>query len=847
MPSSGKKRANAGRGSAKKKQKAVEYVAEKIVGARKKNDGSWEYKIRWAGYAPSDDTWEPKACLNDALYRTALVFRRELEKNTSNSCDATTTADNEFSTVNNELDDRSTGNDDETDGASEEDAPSEEDSLSEEESAVSVEISSEEEIQDHWKWNDDEQMQYKEIERINVNDPDARHRVTDARLNGTPVCLIGHKGWPQFASRWLKLKGEESHSSTSAPSPPVAATTTASNETTQSEQSISTPDAQSESSQKENRQESPLAAKKLPPSIVTAASVDDWLDLTKDWEIDVDKMAKDVGDERVKVLRKKYNESDPLKDTLLVKNFLKNHWPSKSNDSREKTRKSKGDLYLHQWQYPKDASADAKNKLCYPGNYKPLPNNILGEDLLQYYEDREVCNGDNPNQYLFMGRQDTNSKLHSDPGGLAITIAPVVGKKEVVLVHRADGNSCLYGLNASLDKIDLHKYPMLCHARVYKSTIHPGEILLMPQGTFHQCRNVSPCLSYSRFHLDSVNLRPFFESMINMDSFDIQHEDIIWNAASSLHEWIDAQTEEAKPSQEQMDVPPEVIRKVDALRSLRNISREIVKRYHEGTLDVNRQPPGCGTAEDSSGPGIDIEANENENQVTNEEQMNHWINLLCDIDKSLHNFRYRHHEVKPQWKPRASKRRLKEKPMSEAKLGLKSLPGVTDFTPCRAESITVTVNDKVEVNWQSHRVQGVIKKIEVAMSAAWVTYEDLDDADSEWLPFDCLRMPVNGECNAEVPREDVVPGRVLVNQYGRQVCWNVFPTLYDRCRAFLVVVNSHPQFCAPRNTGAQSAQRKNLLFFCSASMLAKRVSNAGCREAQCLPFKHRRLEVGKHI
>lgn len=794
MPSSSKKRASAGNGSAKKKQKAIEYVAEKIVGARKMSDGSWEYKIRWEGYEPSDDTWEPKECLNDALYRTALVFRREQEGNASDSGDiaaaATAADDDESRTDIIEQDDRSIGNDEkkgtpEEYNSSDEDSASGEDASSSEESSAAAfeeeEVSSEEEIPDHWKWNDDEQMQYKEIERIDVNNPDARLRVTDARLNGTPVCLIGHQGWPQFASRWLRLKGENNSTSifSSGPSPPVAATMTASNEPSQPEQSSTTPDAHSESSQKENRQEGPLQApaekpiqapKELPPSVVTAPSVNDWLDLTKDWEIDVEKMTKDIGDERVKVLRKKYNESDPLKDTLLVKNFLKNHWPSNSNDSGENTGKGKGDLYLHQWQYPKDASVDAKNKLCYTGNYNPLPNNILGEDLLQYYEDPEVCNGDNPNQYLFMGRQNTNSKLHSDPGGLAITIAPIVGKKEVVLVHRADGNSCLYGLEARLDKVDLHKHPMLCHARVYKSIIHPGEILLMPQGTFHQCRNVSPCLSYSRFHLDSVNLRPFFESMINMDSFDIQHEDIIWNAASSLHEWVDAHVEQANPSQEQMDVAPEVIRKVDALRSLRNISREIVKRYHEGTLDVNRQPPGCGTTEDSSGPGIDIEANENENQVTNYEQMNHWINLLADIDKALHNFRYRHHKVKPQWKPRAINRRLKEKPTSEAKLGLSSLPCIAELTPCLAESIIVAENDTVEVDWQNHRVRGMIKKIEVAMSAAWVTYEDLDDADSEWLPFDCLRMPVNGECNAEVRREDVVPGKVLVNQYGRQVC-----------------------------------------------------------------------------
>jgi hypothetical protein len=112
--------------------------------------------------------------------------------------------------------------------------------------------------------------------------------------------------------------------------------------------------------------------------------------------------------------------------------------------------------------------------------------------LLQYWLDKK----DNPFQYIFMGDEGTFSKLHKDTGGLEITIAPIVGQKECVLVHRLDGADCLYNLKSKLDNIDLDKFPMTSFARVWRTVVQPGEMLLMPSGTYHQCRNVTPCLSY---------------------------------------------------------------------------------------------------------------------------------------------------------------------------------------------------------------------------------------------------------------------------------------------------------------------------------------------------------------
>jgi len=336
---------------------------------------------------------------------------------------------------------------------------------------------------DIWRWTDEEQLKYQEVERINVNNSDSRKRITEARLNGTPVVLVGHVGWANFAKKWLIR--------------------TKFSETT------------------DRRRESTCNS--------------GWLDLSLGHKLDINKMIEDIGDEVVPLLKRDYDECNPLQAAMKASVFLKTHWPDEngkcfSNDS----------LYLHQWQFP--LSESAGKKLCHKNN--PLPNNILGDDLLKYWLDLSQCKYDSPLQYIFMGGEDTMSKLHCDNGGLEISIAPIIGRKECILVHRLDGESCFYDLDASLDNVDLQKYPLMEKARIWKTCVKPGEILLMPQGTYHQCRNATPCLSYSRFHLDTINLLPFLQSMIDEDADEIDHGEVIWNSVtesiSTLDKFVDS-------------------------------------------------------------------------------------------------------------------------------------------------------------------------------------------------------------------------------------------------------------------------------------------------------------------
>jgi hypothetical protein len=67
----------------------------------------------------------------------------------------------------------------------------------------------------------------------------------------------------------------------------------------------------------------------------------------------------------------------------------------------------------------------------------------------------------------------------------------------------------------NLDAPNLNAHPLFAFARVWRHVLMPGELLHLPAGTFHFCRNLDPCLSYSRFHLDAVNLPHFYKSYID--------------------------------------------------------------------------------------------------------------------------------------------------------------------------------------------------------------------------------------------------------------------------------------------------------------------------------------------
>ncbi|EEY66641.1 uncharacterized protein PITG_16720 [Phytophthora infestans T30-4] len=281
-----------------------------------------------------------------------------------------------------------------------------------------------------------------------------------------------------------------------------------------------------------------------------------WLKFADGWikpdgTLDAAAFLSGIHDVKVPVLERNYEERNPIKTHLPLSYYVKNYWEH-----------GKSDYYLHQWQFPLDPKAGPL--LCYKSEELP----VLGDNLLLYWLD--AVRGDNPLQYLFMGQKSTRSRMHLDPGGLGITIAPVIGTKRVTMLHREAAKLDSVHESVNFHDVDLDQIPQLAFLPAWRVDVKPGQILYMPEGTLHACENVTACLSYHRFHVDTVNLPGFLRSFLAQDSPTINHAEILWNAA---HDVMSAMEDIYHANNQVLGNEVVTLRKLDTLRGLRHACR----------------------------------------------------------------------------------------------------------------------------------------------------------------------------------------------------------------------------------------------------------------------------------
>ncbi|KAL3664082.1 hypothetical protein V7S43_010968 [Phytophthora oleae] len=281
-----------------------------------------------------------------------------------------------------------------------------------------------------------------------------------------------------------------------------------------------------------------------------------WLKFADGWvkpddKLDTTAFLNGIHDVKVPVLERNYEERNPIKTHLPLSYYVKNYWEH-----------GKSDYYLHQWQFPLDPKAGPL--LCY--KCEELP--VLGDNLLLYWLD--AVRGDNPLQYFFMGQKSTRSRMHQDPGGLGITIAPIIGTKRVTMLHREAAKLDSVHETVNFHDVDLDEIPQLAFLPAWRVDVKPGQILYMPEGTLHACENVTACLSYHRFHVDTVNLTGFLRSFLAQDSPTINHAEILWNAA---HDVMSAMEESYHANNQVLDNEVATLRKLETLRGLRHACR----------------------------------------------------------------------------------------------------------------------------------------------------------------------------------------------------------------------------------------------------------------------------------
>eukprot|EP00939_MAST-03C_sp_MAST-3C-sp1_P000907 g907.t1 len=258
----------------------------------------------------------------------------------------------------------------------------------------------------------------------------------------------------------------------------------------------------------------------------------------------LENMIADLGSEKVPVRRPCDTFPGYTCDVVDMSTFLEKTWRRNNATATEDKDVDKG-MYLHQWQYMTSRSGrkrlkDACNRVTGLGD-------ILEHDILSHWVKSSPKGRatHNPLQYIFMGNETTGTHIHRDNGGLCIMIAPVVGEKEVITMHRADGytGSATGLLPKNIFDVDLAENPLLMFNRLWRVVVRPGEVLVLPAGTYHAVRNRSPCFSVHRVHLDVVNMPLFLQSFSLLEECEIDHSQILWNAAHGIMDAIEDDTE----------------------------------------------------------------------------------------------------------------------------------------------------------------------------------------------------------------------------------------------------------------------------------------------------------------
>ena len=159
------------------------YEIDKILDKRVNDKGVEEFLVRWKDCPESDDTWEPSDNLCDTAFADAeRLFEEEKVKRELKLRES-----EKLLGLNEPV---------ETMHCVKAEKPNEVNTPKTiEETQVPCDPRSDDE-ELPWKWNDEEQVVFREVVRIDVSDSDASRRVTEAREDGKPVVLVGHRVGP---------------------------------------------------------------------------------------------------------------------------------------------------------------------------------------------------------------------------------------------------------------------------------------------------------------------------------------------------------------------------------------------------------------------------------------------------------------------------------------------------------------------------------------------------------------------------------------------------------------------------------------------------------------------------
>ncbi len=203
------------------------------------------------------------------------------------------------------------------------------------------------------------------------------------------------------------------------------------------------------------------------------------------------------------------------------------HWPARSSWSIEHLRERFGRLFVQSFEKRDDQSRKERLARFLDGSSDP-PRYAMWclDDCVVLFEDditplpfldgpERDWTADLPARdrnaltWIFLGRAGSGIGLHSDRLGQHVASAQVVGRKRWWL-HPASDAPWLYDGAVDLAAPDLRRFPLYANASPVRTCVlEPGDVLVLPDGWWHQTRAIDDSVSVSHDFFNISNAEQF--------------------------------------------------------------------------------------------------------------------------------------------------------------------------------------------------------------------------------------------------------------------------------------------------------------------------------------------------
>jgi hypothetical protein len=183
------------------------------------------------------------------------------------------------------------------------------------------------------------------------------------------------------------------------------------------------------------------------------------------------------------------------------------------------TNATRKGYYLHDWSLSNYCPAAMG-----PAPYRDftVPKYFTGD----YFQRASFVNYQQSWPTLFIGSEETETKMHIDSGNSHFWLHLLSGRKEWRFYSREDYVNLYHGIKDDYFwfdpmKPDLEQFPLSEYAQMYHGFQEAGELVFIPAANPHAVRNLEPIHGISMNYADATNIGLYLQDAIGNNAFAV--------------------------------------------------------------------------------------------------------------------------------------------------------------------------------------------------------------------------------------------------------------------------------------------------------------------------------------